>query len=807
MATPVDARAGKVDIGGGADGDVALEHTAPAFVPTAVGGTRVSSLAGAAAGLAAMGPVDALQDTAALAATQAAPQIAVASSDQLGVQISRPSVPAVGSGSEDGGGDLPPVGSVPGYRLVRSLGRGAFGAVWLAEQENTGKLVAIKFYSHAEGLDFTFLKREVEKLAALYTSREIVQLLEVGWDASPPYYVMEYLEQGSLEDRLRKGPLPEADALRILRAVARALAQAHNIGILHCDLKPANVLLDADLRPRLCDFGQSRLTSEQRPSLGTFFYMAPEQADLHALPDARWDVYALGAMLYAMLSGSAPYRTPDARKLLSGNATLIERLRLYRELLHQAPSPVEELRRQRVRIDAPLRELLSDCLSLDPEARPGSAQAVLDALKSREARRARRPVLIIGVVGLVLLMGMVTLIGRQTLRTALGTSQQAIIGRALESTRFAARFVAETAGREVERRWGALEAAASDPTMRDVLLELGQGPTADPADAAASEYEARRRNALQTVLQEWLERRSQTAAALGATSWFLTDSSGWQWARVPMSPTVGQNWAFRDYFHGHGADLPKPAPGAPPVQIAPIRRPHRSAVFDSHASGHRIVAFSVPVWSEPSDASPPQVVGVLGMTVQLGRFGELNPGERKGTRQVTALFDSRQDRPGQRGLILQHPRLAQYVGQAASGAQPLPPPQLRIDPRHLQRLDAARAASARGDGDARAAQLLTFVGYVDPLGEAAGDWLAAMEPVMVRGQDTGWVVIVQEPYEDVIRPVYDLGMNLLRIGVIGGIGLLALLTGLWWLLLRAVGTDPRPRVRRRDGAASPAAPG
>ena len=81
----------------------------------------------------------------------------------------------------------------------------------------SGKQVAIKFYAHAGGLDLVLLRREVESLAFLYTERDVVQLLAVGWDHEPPYYVMEYLEQGSLEDRLRKGPLPEADALRILR--------------------------------------------------------------------------------------------------------------------------------------------------------------------------------------------------------------------------------------------------------------------------------------------------------------------------------------------------------------------------------------------------------------------------------------------------------------------------------------------------------------------------------------------------------------------------------------------------------------
>lgn len=774
------------------DPDLALEHTTPAVLGL---GDPYQASAASMRSPGDGGPLNPLEQ-AALAATQAAP---AGSGPSLTASTpSRPPLPSFDRSSDSSDWEPAPA-SVPGYRLLRSLGHGAFGSVWLAEQENTGKLVAIKFYSHAQGLDFHFLRREVEKLAVLYTSREIVQLIEVGWHASPPYYVMEYLERGSLEDRLRGGPLSETDATRILRTIARALAQAHSVGILHCDLKPANVLLDSDLRPRLCDFGQSRLSSEQQPSLGTFFYMAPEQADLAAVPDARWDVYALGAMTYAMLTGSPPYRTKDARKLIAEDSALPNRLSLYRQILRSAPPPELELRRLCKRMDAGLRTLVCDCLSLDAQARPSSAQAVLDTLTELEIQRARRPVLIIGAVGLVLLLVVVSLIGRQTWRTALGSTQMAITQRALESTRFAARFVAETAGREVERRWGALEAAANDPIMRDILIELGQGQssaTAQRSDIEAK-YGAVRRHELQAVLQEWLDRQEQRHHSLGATSWFLADLHGLQWARVPFSPTVGKNWSFRDYFHGRGRDLPtKPDGYGCAVEVSPIRAPHRSAVFDSQASGNSIVAFSVPVWSEPSESGPPEVVGVLGMTVRLGHFGELNPGERQGTQQVAALVDSREDLAGQRGLILQHPLLSRVLAQRPSHTQ-MPRP--RVHPDVLRRLDDSQRAQAHGE--AHAARPLTFVGYVDPLSPGnGGEWLAAIEPVVVRSRDTGWLVIVQEPYRDVLKPVDDLGRHLLRIGVVGSMTVLALLGWLWWLLLRAVGRERRPRTRREHPA-------
>ena len=179
--------------------------------------------------------------------------------------------------SKDRSAELPEP-EVPGYDVKRRLGAGSYGEVWLAIQKNTGREVAIKFFSRFKGLDWPLLKREVGKLVEVLGERRVVHLLQVGWDAEPPYYVMEYLPGGSLAERLSGRAIPVKETVDVFREVAEALVYLHGKAILHCDLKPANVLLDDHNQIRLADFGQACLSSEAGPAAGTLFYMAPEQA-------------------------------------------------------------------------------------------------------------------------------------------------------------------------------------------------------------------------------------------------------------------------------------------------------------------------------------------------------------------------------------------------------------------------------------------------------------------------------------------------------------------------------------------------
>ncbi|HET6883273.1 MAG TPA: serine/threonine protein kinase [Pirellulales bacterium] len=666
---------------------------------------------------------------------------------------------------------------VPGYRAERFLGAGAYGQVWVAVDTNTGRRVAIKFYLHRGGLDWTILTREVERLALLFADRYVVQLIEVGWDSDPPYFVMEYLERGSLADRLNTGPIEVAEAVELFRDVAIGLVHAQGKGVLHCDLKPANVLLDQDGHPRLADFGQSRLSDEQSPSLGTLFYMAPEQADLKAAPDARWDVYALGALLYAMITGSPPYRSTEALAHIQQVGGLEEQLARYRQWIEQSPRPIGH--RHLAGVDRALSDILHRCLSVDPHKRYANPQAVLDALHARSARKARRPLLVLGFVGPMVLLLIVSLFAYNLFETSLGESRDALTHRALESDRFAAQFVAENVAREINERWQTLEHVAGDDDFREAVLAASRGGGDSPA---ARELQVR------------LARLDQQLKLADSDSWYVIDHEGIQLARnPPVESTIGVNYAFRDYYHGQGLDLARDArPG-------PLRNPHLSIVFTSEATDRRTVSLSVPIFSHDGGADADDVLGVLCHAVDLGHFAELRADERSGNNQTPVLIDCRNDETGRRGAILEHPGLRPLL------KEPSAQDRLYLRDDILDRLARLRELRRRPHSDDadeahQVNELARMDDYHDPIGgEFAGRWLAAAEPVEVisrrdmSSRDTGWVVIVQERYRAAVAPVQELRDRLLFQAKVATTVVAVALAGLWGFVILVLNESPRLR--------------
>src|SRR6188768_2051917 len=208
--------------------------------------------------------------------------------------------------------------TVEGYTIDKELGRGGMGVVYKAVQVKLGRTVALKMIlaAHAQGEERDRFASEAEAVAR-FQHPNIVQIFEVGEAEGRPYLSLEYVEGGSLEDKLDGKPLAWKPAAELLAVLAHTMHAAHLRGIVHRDLKPANILLNKDGTPKVTDFGiAKRLDAIKQTQtgkiLGTPSYMAPEQAlgrSDHVGPAS--DIYALGAILYDALTGRPPFEADN----------------------------------------------------------------------------------------------------------------------------------------------------------------------------------------------------------------------------------------------------------------------------------------------------------------------------------------------------------------------------------------------------------------------------------------------------------------------------------------------------------------
>jgi hypothetical protein len=220
----------------------------------------------------------------------------------------------------------PELAGHPKYRVVRPLGFGGMGTVWLAEHTVMGRVVALKVvrpeWLARPGAAERF-QREV-RAAAKLKHEHIATAYDAEQVGDRHFLVMEYVPGESLHDALRRGPLPAAEACRAVRDAARGLAHAHAAGLVHRDVKPGNLIRTPDGMTKVLDFGLvsvaepegSALTGENLV-MGTPDYIAPEQADRAA--DARSDIYALGCTLYHLLAGRVPYPADSVLKKIDAH--------------------------------------------------------------------------------------------------------------------------------------------------------------------------------------------------------------------------------------------------------------------------------------------------------------------------------------------------------------------------------------------------------------------------------------------------------------------------------------------------------
>jgi eukaryotic-like serine/threonine-protein kinase len=277
------------------------------------------------------------------------------------------------------------IGWLGQYRVLKLLGQGGMGIVFLAEDSHLQRRVALKVIKPEAAGNLEVRQRflrEARAIAALKHDHVVI-VYAVGQDQDVPYLAMELLQGQSLHDRLDKGPpLTVAEVLRIGLEAATGLAAVHESGLIHRDIKPANLWLEAPKgRVKLLDFGLARICrdeirlTEVGTVLGTLDYMSPEQARALDL-DARSDLFSLGCVLYRMCSGQLPFRGANALAVVTALAV-------------DMPPPLRT--QPHAETPAELAELVTRLLAKQPEDRPRSTQEVVAALEAIERGLAHAP--------------------------------------------------------------------------------------------------------------------------------------------------------------------------------------------------------------------------------------------------------------------------------------------------------------------------------------------------------------------------------------------------------------------------------
>jgi eukaryotic-like serine/threonine-protein kinase len=440
--------------------------------------------------------------------------------------------------------------SFEGYDLLEYVGGGGMGEIFKARHRRTNRVVALKTLAAGDPLAPEYRERlarfrtEAEAVGRLQHPH-VVALYDVGEQDGRPYLTMEWVDGGSLAVHLAGTPQPERVAAEWVRTLARTVQHVHEQGVIHRDVKPANILLvGARSAPKLTDFGVAKLLDRSGPTqplqrLGTPEYMAPEQAE-HRTGDARvgpaTDIYALGVLLYELLTGRPPFRADEP----------LETLRQVRE---DEPLPP---RRLRPRLDRDLETITLKCLQKEPRRRYASAAGLADDLErwltgrpilarpsgpgERAVRWARRH-----PERAVLLAVTIALLGA----SAVGLFWQwwaAQVGYT--------RQLAASADHQLLLVKYAVRQTAQETALRDLLVAPGRDL------AALRRYlEATRRE-----FARWFTRPGENPPII---NWFVMDPQGTIRADSYEDPkSVGKNYTFRDYYAalvGEGAPADRDA--------------------------------------------------------------------------------------------------------------------------------------------------------------------------------------------------------------------------------------------------------
>ncbi len=670
---------------------------------------------------------------------------------------------------------------------LRYHDQGGLGVVYVAEDQQLKRDTAVKFIHDSLAGDSDCRERFL--LEAEITSRlehpGVVPVYGLGRSKGGRlFYTMRFINGERLDAGIRRYHHPAGESaephnrpvqfhelLNHFVAICRTIAYAHNRGIVHRDIKPQNVMLGRYGETIVIDWGLAipvgrqgvfKQPSEQtlKPSsgsdksgdegrgAGTPAYMSPEQAEGRVDVGPASDIYSLGVTLYKILTGELPFTgtaVPEIRRLV-----------LHGEF--KRPTQINK------DVSKALEAICLKAMSLDPHRRYPTALelahdvdryladapvlAYQEPLLRRGARWARRhrtltqsflaALIMLTVAGITgaLWQGQQAQRERQLYRDA-ETARKSEFELRQRGLQVSAEFAARSIANQIDIRWRIMEKEASAPELAQMLTAANVQPLDEQ---------------LWSPLQQWIDQRhDQLYPDIPCRSWFIQASDGTQIARSPSHKetgerfgSLGDNFAFRDYFHGSGQDYPVNQMISP----RPLSAPHNSTATRSTVGGDLVVLLTVPIWLNHQDAP----LGVLGMSIELGSFADLKISLPEGqgvllveARRYYMLADdlTSQDERGE-GLVLHHRDLHQAMLQ---NPKSLP----HVSDIVLEHMKRSKRFWMDRQSAAESVDNLLPSQYRDPVASNSdtSSYLAAFAPVIVRGRpfqqgDTGWFVIVQQ---------------------------------------------------------------
>lgn len=437
---------------------------------------------------------------------------------------------------------------VPGYELIGELGRGAMGVVYKAQQLGLGRTVALKMIrSRGDASPEELARFKSEGAAiALITHPNIVQIYDFGEFQGRPYFSLEYIDGGTLAQKIAGVPQPPREAARTIETLARAIHQAHQAGIVHRDLKPANVLMTRYGVPKITDFGLAKQTEADHSAtatgmlLGTPQYMAPEQASGNSAEvGAAADIYALGVILYEMLTGRPPFQAANLSELL--HAINTQDPAAPTRLKHDTPRDLETICLKCLHKHVASRyesaAALADDLLLFLEERPIRARPIsrFERLKLWCRRNPQVAIPSAALLSLLVLVSLVSLVAAVSFRR--------ISEQASKSAREASHATKLADSRAQDAQFELARSQINEARMRRRSQRVGQQTQAlVKLDEAKKNLQSLLAKGYTIPQETWLELSNEAASALLVPD--ITETRRWPREQSALA------WVATDHEHG-----------------------------------------------------------------------------------------------------------------------------------------------------------------------------------------------------------------------------------------------------------------